>query len=53
MKPKPSKLTEITELKDFTPVAGKIYLFNGLIVPCPDCSICLEVIKELCKFRKL
>jgi len=53
MKP-PSKLTEITDLKDFTPVAGKIYLFNGVRVPCPNCSICIIASLGIeCKFMKI
>ena len=47
-----TKLTEISELKDFKPIAGTIYLYKGIVVPCPDCSQCkIEIVRNECIFK--
>jgi len=42
------KLTEISTLPKL-PTDGKIYLFKGVRVPCPDCENC--AVSRYCKFN--
>ena len=47
-----TKLIEITEVKELP--EASTYLYMGIVVPCPDCKICLIAsLGYECKFMKI